>query len=318
MVEEQFIEILRIRNFLKHNSKQITNIESEFTIKCNKEIQDKEKFVDNIFLTFNEFLPNLKVVDSEGMEYPIMSNTDTQSLLEIMKDESKDPIEIDNLIEDIKNHNLFLIWIKIPPCRKLQPNEVRILHLFFETRKINRFFGNHIYLDVSCDLSFPVFWIFEKPKDYYIKNQYCYTVEGDKLTNRRSWNCKDDVFYYDNTANASIFLVKPNQNNLLVVYSFSPKHSVVALPISSIVLLVSFSAFLIFIQNYAETVNSNTLSIGIKNLLERKIELSLFIVSSSLIIPRLISNLEIRHSYFWLYFVPIGLILIFFFGSSFN
>ena len=56
----------------------------------------------------------------------------------------------------------------------------------------------------------------------------------------------------------------------------------------------------------------------VEYLLDRNIELSLFIVSSSLVIPRFISNIEIRHSYFWLYFVPIIIIIFFFFGSYFN
>ena len=52
-----------------------------------------------------------------------------------------------------------------------------------------------------------------------------------------------------------------------------------------------------------------------RDLLDRSIELSLFIVSSSLIIPRFISNVEIRHSLFWLYFIPIALAILFFFTN---
>ena len=83
MDDTQFIEVLRIRYFLDHNSKQVTHVKSEFTIKSNR----KKDPVDNIFLTFGSFLPNLDVVDAEGTKYPIMTNKDTQTLLEIMKEE---------------------------------------------------------------------------------------------------------------------------------------------------------------------------------------------------------------------------------------
>ena len=97
-----------------------------------------------------------------------------------------------------------------------------------------------------------------------------------------------------------------------------PKPSIITLPTASIVLLTSFSLFLIGIQNYANDVGYDDLPLLFENLLDRNIELSLFIVSSSLVIPRFISNIEIRHSYFWLYFVPIIIIIFFFFGSYFN
>ena len=313
MGNEQFIEILRVRNFLEHNHKQITNIESEFTITSNK----KNGTIDNIFLTFHNFLPNLKIVDSEGTEYPIMSNTDTKMLLEIMQ-EKNDSEELARLIQDVKGRKIFLIWIKIPPNKKLLSNETRILHLYFDNTKINKS-GKRILLDVSSNLSFPVFWIFKKPTDYNITNQISYTVKDEKLTNKKSWkNTRDGSFYYADTERTSTLLVKPNQDKLIISYSFKPKASIIMLPMTSIVLLVSFSSFLIVVQNsaaYGWYWISPSLA---ENLLERKIELSLFIVSLSLIIPKFIVNAEIRHSYFWLWFVPIVLAIVFFFGIDFN
>ena len=46
-------------------------------------------------------------------------------------------------------------------------------------------FGNHIYLDISSNLSFPVFWIFKSPKDYNMKNQYCYVVKEGRLKGKK-------------------------------------------------------------------------------------------------------------------------------------
>ena len=108
--EERFVEIMRVRHFLEHNSKQITSIKSEFTVKSNRE---KEP-LDNIFFTFSNFMPNLRIKDSECSEYPIMSNSDTLALLEIKKEQTNDH-ELSELIERIKSHKTFVIWIKVPP-----------------------------------------------------------------------------------------------------------------------------------------------------------------------------------------------------------
>ena len=304
MTNEQFIKILRVRHFLEHNHEQITKIESEYTVQCTKDVE-----VDNIFLTFKNFLPNLKIRDSEGTEYPIMTNPNTKLLLDIMKEENQD---VDKLIQQINKHKIFLIWIKIPPHKKLKPNEVRILYINFENEK-NTNKKNMITINVSSDLPFPVFWIFKKPKDYNIKDQYCYRIDNNKFKNKMSWKKKvDGVFYYENTPISSTLLIHANQKHVTISYSFTPKISRIALPIASTLLLTSFSLFLIIVQLNEE------LSITFNNVLEHNLELALFIVSSSFIVPRFISNIEVRHTYFWFYFIPITLAIAFFFTSTFN
>ena len=312
MENNQLIEILRIRHFLEHNHKQITNIDLELTIKSNR----KDRGIDNIFLESNNFLPNLKVIDSEGIEYPIMRNKDTITLLEIMS-EKEESENIASLIQDIKNMKRFLIWIKIPPNKKLQPNEVRVIHMFYDTPKINKS-SRHIFIDISSNLPFPIFWILKKPNDYNITKQNCYTVKDNKLTNKKSWkDTKNDLFYYTHTTYTSTVFVRPHQNNLILSYSFKPQAAIITIPASSMVLLVSFSLFLIIVQNFGACEKYGISSSLVEDLLERKIELSLFIISLSVIIPRFITNVEIRHSYFWLWFVPIALAIAFFLGNRF-
>ena len=306
MANTQFMEILRIRYFLEHNSEQITRVKSEFTIRCNREGEP----IDNIFLTFKSFLPNLNVIDAERTKYPIMTNNDTLNLLDIIKEENSDSQDISQLIQDIRNQKIFLIWIKIPPNKKLRPNEVRILYLNFENQKAINRKQNHIFLNVSSDLPFPVFWILKKPSDYNIVNQKYYMIENNRLTNKKSWaENANRIFYYNNTVHSSTILVKPNQLNMLLSYSFTPKRSIIVLPIASVCLLIIFSATLIIAQYYTTCCNFGNPKLA-EDLLKRKIELSLFVVSASLIIPRFISNVEIRHKYLWWYFAPIGLILI--------
>ena len=319
---ESFLEIIRARHFLTHNNKQITNVKSEYTIRCNK----SEGTVDNIFLTFKDFLPNLQVIDSEGIEYPVMSNSDTKLLLEVKKDENSE--EIEKLLTAISNHDIHLIWIKIPPNRKLEPYETRLIHINHERKKVEKKM-NLIFLNTSANLSFPNFWIFQKPENYNITKQYTYIFKNDKLEQRTSWK-KNKKIYYVNTPSSSTLLIKSQLNNLMICYAFAPKLSVIALPVASISLLFAFSIFLLSVQ-YFNMIDSESLSSYTKllnyvidseslssytKLLDHKIEFTIFIISFSLITPRFISDIEIRHTYFWVYFAPILFILVFFFMGN--
>ena len=174
---------------------------------------------------------------------------------------------------------------------------------------------NRIYIDVSSKLTMPIFWIFKKPKDYDITNQFCYKVTDHKLHEKKPWKKLDKIaFYYEDTHDSSSLIVKPNQKNMVISYSFKPKPSIIVLPIASIVLLSSFAIFLNIIQFFAKSQDYSDLPELFVELLDNKIELSLFIITFSLIIPRLIANIEIRHVYVWAYFLPITLTISFFFG----
>lgn len=306
MESTQFIEVLRIRYFLEHNSEQITHVKSEFTIKSNREKDE----VDNVFLRFGSFLPNLDVVDAEGTKYPIMTNRDTQTLLEIMKEERQDSQHISEMMEDIKNHKVFLIWIKVPPNKKLQPNEVRILYLNFENEKMNRNIHDRIFLNISSSLPFPVFWILKNPQDFKITNKKYHTIEDNRLLDKGSWtDSTNNIFYGHDTVDSSSVFVKSSQTDILISYSFKPDRVIVTLPIASLTLLIAFSGFLIAAQ--LSTIYNYDSPKLVDDLLDRKIELSLFVIAASLVIPRFISNVVIRHKYFGVYFVPIGLIVFF-------
>ncbi len=311
MTNAQFIEVLRIRYFLEHDSEQVTRVKSEFTIKSN----NKDGQVDNIFLTFGSFLPNLDVVDAEGTKYPIMTNKDTRTLLEIMKEENPDSQHISQLMEDFNDRTTALIWIKVPPNKKLQLNEVRILNLNFETKKMRHRTHNHIFLNVSSDLPFPVFWILRNPQNFKITNKKYYTIKNNKLLDKGSWSdSANNIFFVSDTMESSSILVKPYQTDILISYSFKPDRSIITLPIASISLLIGFSISLIVAQYYTISNAYNSPKL-VEDLLDLKIELSLFVVSASLFIPRFIDNVVIRHKYLWWYFVPIVLIILFLFHN---
>ena len=255
--------------------------------------------MDNIFLMYGEFLPNLKVTDSDETEYPIMSNADVRLLLQFMQEDGKN---VNDLRQQVDKGIIFLIWIKVPPNKKLKPSEVRILHVDYEKKNEGR--NDMNVLDVSSNPAFPVFWIFKKPQDYDVTDRYCVTKQGDEIKWSTWRQDMSGMLRYHDTPESSVLLVRPENQKVVLAYSFSPKVSVMALPVASLILLTSFSLFLIMVQV------SESLSM-FKELLEHKLELALFVASSSIIIPRFINNVEIRHRIFWVYFVPVGLSIVF-------
>lgn len=172
---------------------------------------------------------------------------------------------------------------------------------------MSRCIQNRIFLNISSNLSFPVFWILKNPQDFKITNKKYYTIEDNRLLDKRSWSdSTNNVFFDNDTMESSSIFVKSYQTDILISYSFKPDRSIITLPIASIYLLVAFSISLIVAQYYTISNDYNSPKL-VEDLLDLKIELSLFVVSASLVIPRFISNVVIRHKYFWWYFVPIGL-----------
>lgn len=213
-------------------------------------------------------------------------------------------------MENFNGRKTIVIWIKVPPNKKLQPNEVRILNLNFEHPKINSKHQNHIFLNVSPNLPFPVFWILKSPKDFKIADQKYYTIEDNRWSDKGSWpGSSNNIFFTNDMTGSSSIFVKPYQVDILISYSFKPSRTIVTLPLTSLILLTLFSLCLIGAQLSISFNDANPKLV--EDLLDRKIELSLFVISASLFIPRFINNIVIRHQYFGWYFLPIALIVSF-------
>ena len=103
---------------------------------------------------------------------------------------------------------------------------------------------------------------------------------------------------YDSAPDSDTLVIKPGQK-AIISYGLKPKPSAVAFPLSALWFLVAVSASLIVLRLLSWTV--------FDALLDRDIELALFIASFSMLIPRLISNVEIRHRYARLFWVPLGM-----------
>jgi len=131
----KFVKILRQRYFIDHSSNAKTFLTEEYTLISN---HDK---VSNIILQSNNFLPNLTVYDSDGEKLPVMSNQYTKALIEFWIDNAEtddDRKLLSNLLAKIRNQEIFVIWVKLPPIKVLTKNQVKIINLEYGALKENR------------------------------------------------------------------------------------------------------------------------------------------------------------------------------------
>lgn len=174
-------EIVRTRNFLDHRHGQVTQIDTEVTIRCG------DKAIDNIVLHSMDFLPGLRVVDSSGEECPLLSNEDVRKILHLEGGSDRLGSGLGGILDGINKRQIRLLWIKIPPHKRLQANEVRIIHLKYDHSKgrggllsaARSWQRGSILIEVPSHLPFPAFWILRKPEHYDIVRRRYSRIEGD-------------------------------------------------------------------------------------------------------------------------------------------
>lgn len=305
------VEILRQRYFINHSSEAKTFINEEYTL------ISKAKAVTNIFLKVPDFLPNLRVYDSDGEDLPVLPNTFTRALIESLIDdyERKGDEEMVSRLMDLQNklraHDFFLIWIKLPEKKQLSKDEVRVINLEYNAvlEKKEKF----IHLNIISPADHSVFYIIKNPEDHTLDTQEIRILdESGKHENLKSWKPnKQDIMYVSKTSDSLSITAKPIiTNDLELIYSFKPQAKIVTFPIIIILLLSMSAFFLIIIQDCF----TNPLCVlpneeNMIQILNKKVEISVGIIAASLIIPGLIKNPEIRHSLKWGFFLPVILAL---------
>ena len=287
----------RVRNFLDHDRDHVTHIRSEYTL------QSGADGFDNIMLVFPNFLPNLRVSDSDGTVYPIMPNEYVKAMILKNPNTVAGHLDVNQLHNDILNHKKFLIWIKTPANKNFKPNEVRVIYLDYDVEK-SSFILTHwlksrnkkIVLDVS-PVDFPVFWILKKPEGYDLTDINYYEIPGHGKLSSLSKSSEHPDVYLNKTNGSDSFYIKKRTKSVAVSYSFKPKRSITALPfIFGVVLTLLSGVLIIDLFTNAASILDNRISVA-----GEKFTLGIFILASTMVIPRLISHVEIRHEFRWWY-----------------
>ncbi|MHB8567384.1 MAG: hypothetical protein ACYC7D_01285 [Nitrososphaerales archaeon] len=116
------VEILRNHIFVKHQtptgSREVTE---HFTL-----INNSASDLHNIILSGEKFRPGMTILDEDDAILPVLPNELVISLLEQEKNFQNNAI-----IESIKSHERYLLWIPLPDDRVIKAKAVRVIRICY-------------------------------------------------------------------------------------------------------------------------------------------------------------------------------------------
>lgn len=295
------ITVLRQRYFIDHTSNSQTFITVEYTIIANNDE------IDNIFIEVPHFLLNLKIYDADDEQLPLLPNDYAYALLEdrIQKLSGPRKNALQKYYEELREHKKYLLWIKLPPLKKLVKNQLRIITLEYDAER-KRKPSKKLELDFPTNETHNVFYAIRKPEDFEFANADIEIAEGiNKPKKYKGGKNKTDPIYV-NTGFDSMVITKKYGITMPVKvrYSFQPDRNITAGPIT-LAALLSLVPLNIIISTICTGLCFKTPLPGTDVLIQHKIEIGLGIVAASLVLPTLVNNQRIRDSLRTTFYFPI-------------
>jgi len=315
------VEIVRQRFFIEHTSESVKYLSEEYTLRCKVE---KGKSINNIILTTPQFLPNLKIYDSDGTQLALTTNEYTKALFEDRMDKTKDQYEKDSIqsfLEDMKNHKFFVLWIKLPQSNRFHGQDLRVITLEYDAKKED--IDKNYNVDFAHASEHDVFYIIRSPDDYDFDLQkidlidenettYSYVDSFEEIGNKISEKIGEKVINLNRNMNSISIWVKPNiKSKMRITYSFKARSNIISFPKMIIGILTYFSLQLVFFKQclmYPDC--SSILPTSIVQLMNKDVEVGIGIVGSALVLAGLVHNHDIRDSLKWWFFLPIIITLL--------
>jgi len=304
------ITVIRQRYFLDHTSNSQTFITDEYTIIANN------ADIDNIFIEVPRFLLNLKIYDMDGQELSLLPNDYTYALIEdrieklnyqIRKEEET---QLTKYYEDLRNHTKYLLWIKLPPSKKLLKNEIRNITLKYDAERKKKP-SQKFELDFPNVETHNVFYAIRKPDDFMFTNARIEITHGsDKPKKYKGGNNKNDPIYV-NKGFDSMVITKKSETTMpiKVRYSFQPDKNITAGPMTIAGWLSLLPLYAIFSVVCPGLCFKNPPP-GAEFFIQHKLELGLGIITASLVLPTLVNNQVIRNSLRSVIYLPIILAIV--------
>lgn len=223
--------------------------------------------------------------------------------------------EAARMLADINSRKTGLPWFKTPPRKELRVHETWILHLAYEYPRgeaglvdsMRRLRTGAISIRVFPEQPFPTFWILNKPADYNISDRRYLKVEGGAPVDAGSWEDNADAVFCKDIERSTSLHVSPDTNGATLSYSLTPKKIALALPVAAIAML---SLLAVALAAGPHLGSDGPLGPIVDAVVLHEVPLLLFIIASSLVVPRFIDDAYLRGGLLWLYFVPVGLALI--------
>lgn len=272
--------------------------------------------IDNIFIDIPRFLINLKIYDMDGEQLSLLTNEYTHALIEdridtlnyqIRKQEQK---ELTDYYREIRDHKRFLLWIKLPPTKKINKGKLRMITLEYDAEREEKTTGK-FELDFPNNESHDVFYTIRKPNDYeFSKIKIETTAEKNKIKKYKGKNDPDFPIYVS-TGFDSIAMAKKSKikTPTKVRYSFKPDKNITAAPLTMAGWFYIIPLYVIIGKLCTGTCFQDPIP-AIDSLVDRKLELGLGIITASLVLPTLINNQHIRNDLRVAFYVPIILSII--------
>ena len=282
------MEIIRQRLFIDHDSKSQKAITVEYTIRSKL---DKLK---NIFLNYEKFLPNLIIQDAKNSMLPLMSSKDIELLynyhIEITDGGQK--LELQNELKDIKDNKKYLIWVSLKNDPLLK-NEIRTFTLSYmpEIQNVKR---PTILIKINKQ-NYPVYYSLFSSNNFNF-NKPKFTILKDNMVKTINTPPKH-VNIYNSYQSMSLRITTEIDYDLILTYSFGILPSSKSLTVCGSFILSSLPiAFLI--------IATKNIS-GFELFTQKQIEIALFVIGASLVLPSIQPDLSIRRSLMLWYLLPI-------------
>ena len=291
------MDIIRQRIYIEHDDKSQRKITIEYTIRSKKEN------MENIILHYKDYLPSLIIRDERNHVLPLMSSNDVKILFSnyIKKTNGVTKDRLKKELDDINNNKKHLLWISLKG-RGMKLDEVRTITLTY-LPKYKNIKKPYIKIRVNKQ-KYPLYYSLFSPVNFdFKKPKYIHLLNDQVVTKIES---PEYVFSYNSYHSLSL-RIKPDLNDLFfLIYSLKPEKSTKVITLfGSFVLSIIPILYLLtfFIENY-----------DFQKIHDKQIEIALFVIGASLILPKFQSDQKIRNKLVIYYLLPIILGLVMLFG----
>ncbi len=289
MDHKSFMEIIRQRSFISHDSKYQRSITVEYTIKS------KIPELKNIFLTYYKFLPSLIIRDDKGSVIPLMSSRDTEFLFsgQIKKRTGEIKIELEEELKRIQENKEHLIWFSLKQ-NPMVLNELRTFTLVYipESKVTEK-----PYMKIAIDKqSYPIYFSLFSPQNFNFSDQKYAYLKGTEII--KESKPPDFVKTFSGYQTLSLRITTKSNHAFILMYKLKAETSSKILTVFGGIVLSILPGILIGLSIL-------NLKPSFVEIFDKNIEISLFIIGASLILPQLQSDDEVRKQLIVFYIIPI-------------
>ena len=273
-------QIISQRSYIDHIPNVSSTVRTELTITSNKDTK-------NIILTSTRPIFNPTARDSDGEVLSIIPTEYSNVLLDPHTKSSAKEDAASGAKSQPTSLDESVVWIKLPHKKALEKKSHKIITLEheYETKTTRE-----IKFAIQPADEHPISYTFTKPDDYEFKNGVI-LVNGTKFSIKGD-RCAKYCRIHETSKSLTITPhagVKPMEFRCSTV----PKLQIMLPPIL-LFLFLGISSWFMFSLTVSEC-GTSMLEPHFQSLLDKRIEIYLFIIAISLVLPRLVSNVYIRY-----------------------